>query len=102
MEQKRELTKEEATNALQTDLLNSVQELNGLLKDLSHGEAKRLLMATVSYPLSEEDFSSEKESMRKAYSATKRITDSKIALGVEVTLEAMLKQQLEQTGENDV
>lgn len=93
--EKKELTKEEAVNALQEEILNSTQELNSLLPELGHGEAKRLLMAVVSYPLMDEDFSSESLEMRQAYSATKRITDAKIALGVEVTLEAMLKEQLE-------
>lgn len=98
--EKRELTKEEATDALQSEILNSTQELNDLLPDLGHGEAKRLLIASIQYPLVDENFQGESEEMRKAYSATKRITDAKIALGVEVTLEAMLKEQLEaQKGE---
>lgn len=100
--EKKEITKEEAVNAMQTEILNSIQELNNLLPDLGHGEAKRLLIAAISYPLMEEDFSGEQESMRKAFSATKRITDAKVALGVEVTLEAMIKEQMEQqSGENN-
>lgn len=94
--EKKELTKEEAVNALQQDILDSTQELNDLLPELGHGEAKRLLLASISYPLMEEDFSTESEAMIKAFSATKRITDAKVALGVEVTLEAMIKQQFEQ------
>jgi hypothetical protein len=95
--EKRDITKEEAHGALQTEILNSIQEVNTLLSDLGHGEAKRLLLATLSYPLETQDFSGETVPMIKAYSAAKRIKDAMIALGVEVTLEAMLKQQLEET-----
>jgi hypothetical protein len=94
--EKREISREEATNALQTDILNSLQELKDLQNEIGHGEVKRLDLAIAAYPLMEEDFSHESEAMRKSYSAHKRITDAKIALGVEVTLEAMLKQQLEE------
>lgn len=103
--EKQELTREEATNALQADILDSIKEVNDLLPELGHGEAKRLLLAALSYPLETQDFSSDKQELRTAYSAVKRITDAMIALGVEVTLEAMLKQQLEtqqnENGENN-
>lgn len=103
--EKREISKEEALDALQTDLLNSLQEVNELLPNLGHGEAKRLLIAALSYPLAEEDFSQDlNQDLRKAYNASKRVTDAKIALGVEVTLEAMLKQKVEEEqkeGENN-
>ena len=91
--EKREITKEEANDALQVEILNSLKEVNDLLPELGHGEAKRLLLATLSYPLETQDFSGEKTAMRVAYSATKRIKDAMIALGVEVTLSNMIKQQ---------
>lgn len=93
---KQEITKEEAQNALHAEILDSLKEVNDLLPDLGHGEAKRLLLAALSYPLETQDFSTEKDAMKRAYSASKRIKDAMIALGVEVTLEAMLKQQMEE------
>lgn len=101
--EKPELTKEDLTNGLQVEILDSLKEVNDLLPELGHGEAKRLLLATLSYPLEVQDFSSEKEDMRKAYSATKRIKDAMIALGVQVTLENMVNKQLdEQNAENAI
>jgi hypothetical protein len=98
----KEITKEEAQNALQIEILDSIKEVNDLLPSINHGEAKRLLMAVLAYPLEVQDFSADKEDLRNAFSATKRIKDAMIALGVEVTLEAMLKQQVEeQQGENN-
>ena len=93
--EKRDITKEEAQEALQSEILNSLKEVNDLLPELGHGEAKRLLLASLSYPLETQDFSSESVDMAKAYSATKRITDAMIAIGVEVSIESMLKQALE-------
>lgn len=94
----RPLTKDEVGSALQIEILNSLQEINSLLPDLGHGEAKRLLMANLSYPLETQDFGNESESMRKAYSASKRITDSMIALGTEVVLESLMQQKVTEEG----
>lgn len=92
---KKDITKEEALGALQGEILESLKEVNDLLPELGHGEAKRLLMATLSYPLEVHDYSLEKDSMKLAYSATKRLKDAMIALGVEVTLENMVRKQVE-------
>jgi hypothetical protein len=104
--EKKQLTKDEAEAGLQIEILDSLKEVNDLLPELGHGEAKRLLLATLSYPLETQDFVDETVPMKKAYSACKRITDAMIALGVEVTLETMLKQQMEaqsneENGENN-
>lgn len=101
--EKRELTKEEAREALEAELLDNLQQVQDLLPLIGHGEAKRLLTAALMYPLAEEDFSQERnQNIRKAYNASKRVTDAKIALGVEVTLEAMLQQKIqEEQGENN-
>jgi hypothetical protein len=100
--EKKELSREEATEALQAEILDALNEVNNLLPELGHSEAKRLLLAMLSYPLETQDFSDAKEALRKAYSASKRSKDAMIALGVEVTLENMIKQQFEaQEGENN-
>jgi hypothetical protein len=93
-EPKKELTKEEKLGSMEADIFDGIMEVKDLLPELGHGEAKRLLIAALSYPYTVEDFTYDSEAMRKAYSATKRIKDSMIALGVEVTLENMVKQAM--------
>lgn len=93
--EKKDITKEEMEGALQNEILDNLKEVNDLLPELGHGEAKRLLLATLSYPLEDQSFEDESFAMKRAFSATKRTKDAMIALGVQVTLENMLKQQTE-------
>lgn len=90
--EKRDITKEEVNEALQTDILNGLKEVNDLMSQLGHGEKERLLMANLAYPLQDTDFSGDKPELNRAFSASKRITDAMIALGVQVSLENMIQQ----------
>lgn len=97
-QENREITKEEKLGALEADILNGVKEVYDLLPELGHGEAKRLLMANLQYPHIVEDFNlanRDGEALIKAFSASKRIKDAMIALGIEATLEAMVRQAME-------
>lgn len=94
--EKRDISKEEMSAALQNEILNSLQELKELQSEIGHSEAKRLDLAAAAYPFLNEDFSQEPEAMKKSFSAHKRIKDAMIALGVEVTLENMLSQKVEE------
>lgn len=94
-ELKKEMTKEEKLDAMQAEIFGNILEVKDLLPELGHGEAKRLLIATLSYPYADEDFSLEQnQSLIQAYGACKRVKDAMIAVGVEVTLETMVQQAI--------
>ncbi len=83
----------EVKHRLQEDIdvaLNSIEEQLPLI---GHSEAKRLFVAATKYPLETADFSKESEAMIKAFSASKNVKDALVALGVEVVIEQMLRQQ---------
>lgn len=81
---------------LQEDIEVAFQSIDEQLPLLGHSEAKRLFIAATKYPLEIADFGEESEPMIKAFSASKNVKDALIALGVEVVIEQMLRQQQEQ------
>lgn len=97
----RQLTKDEVNLALQDEILNSLQELNNLHTEIGHSEAKRLHIACSQYPLADADFSDESDAMKLAFGACKRMTDAKIALAVEVTLQSMIEREMGQRVETE-
>ena len=96
MSEKKETTQAEMVSFLEANLNADLTELEERLTLLKHGETKRLLMAAMSYPAKETDFTSDREELIRAYSACKRISDSLVALGAEVLVAGMMEQQLEQ------
>ena len=102
----REITNEEANYALQDEILNGLKEVNDQLSGIGHGEAKRLLLASLSYPLLEEDFSSDSDAVKVAFSAIKRNIQAKAGLAGQIAREEFidnLKKEVEsQQGEKNV
>ena len=78
---------------VEEQIQTGIKELEELLPLLGHSQAKKLLLAAMKYPMEEAQF--EDESMIKAFSATKRITDGLVALGVETVVEQMVKNHAE-------
>lgn len=96
------VTKEDKVAAMEQNIVEGIQEIEDQLGLIGHGQAKRLLMAVLHYPLIEENFHGESEAMIKAFSAAKRVKDTVIALGVEGTIEQMMesyKQEAEALGQ---
>jgi hypothetical protein len=93
--EKAEMTKEDKLDSMQGEIMTGILEVKDLLPELGHGEAKRLLIAAISYPFTVEDFSNDSDSMKKAYSACMRTKDAMIAVATEVTIENMVKQAME-------
>lgn len=92
---------------VESQIKEALEELETLLPDLGHSQSKRLLLAAMRYPMEEAQFDQnvDGDTLVKAYSATKRITDSLVALGVETVIEQMVathKAELENTGEANV
>jgi hypothetical protein len=85
---------------VESQIKDSLEELEGLLPLLGHSQSKRLLIAAMKYPMEETTF--EEEDMIKAYSATKRISDGLVALGVETVVESMLQNHKEQMEKENV
>ena len=81
---------------VEEQIKDSLAEVEGLLPLLGHSQAKRLLLMSLKYPMEEAEVSSEDEAFIKAYSATKRITDGLVALGVETVIEQMVSNHREQ------
>lgn len=94
---------EEVQSHIQDQINQSLYDLQQLLPQLGHSQAKRLLMAAVEYPMKEANFKDDTDAMIRAYSAVKTITDALVALGVEVALQGMLENQakLNSEGENN-
>lgn len=85
---------------VEAQIKESLEELEDLLPLLGHSQAKRLLVASMKYPMEEVTF--EEEDMIRAYSATKRITDGLVALGVETVIESMVNNHKEQMEKENV
>lgn len=85
---------------VEAQIKESLEELESLLPLLGHSQAKRLLLAAMKYPMEETTF--EEEDMIKAYSATKRINDGLVALGVETVIESMVSNHKEQMEKENV
>jgi hypothetical protein len=86
-------TQNPTISLVQAQIEESNAELQEILPLLGHSQAKRLLLAAMKYPMEETTF--EEEDMIKAYSATKRITDGLVALGVETVIETMVHNHKE-------
>lgn len=100
MEQPKVVPQQEVVARIQAELDAANYELENIfLPQLGHSEAKRLLVAIHKYPQEVADFSKEKEAMVRAFSLSKRAKDYLIAMGVEVVIEKMLRQQQEARGE---
>jgi hypothetical protein len=85
---------------VESQIKESLEELEELLPLLGHSQAKKLLIASMKYPMEETTF--EDETMIKAFSATKRITDGLVALGVETVIETMVQNHKEQQQTEEV
>ena len=94
--EKRDISKEEAYEAIRLQMAQALQEVRELLPSLKHGEAKRLFDASLTLPYVEEDFSAESEAMIKGYSAVKRLTEAKVDLYSRELVDAMLEQAQQQ------
>jgi hypothetical protein len=88
------MSENQTISMVQEQIEESLQELENLLPLLGHSQAKRLLLASMKYPMVEATF--EEEDMIKAFSATKRITDGLVALGVETVIETMVQNHKDQ------
>jgi len=85
---------EEVQHRLEVLVRESLAEIkNDLLPHLKHGEAKRLLMATLEYPQTVADFSQESHELIRAFSAAKAVTDAMISLGVEVVISKLVERE---------
>lgn len=97
------LPKEQVVSELQTIIDQSIQELEyDLIPNLRHGEAKRLLVAVLKYPKEVADFSNDRVELIHAYSASKALQDALVGMGVEVTIDRMIKAQMEETSSEGV
>lgn len=95
--EKNESTQKQAMEFLEAQVNQARYDLKeNLLPYLGHGQKERLLLAMADYPQKETDFSAENVEMIKAYSALKICFDANVALGVEVVIEEMTRQQMEQ------
>lgn len=87
--EKREITKEEALEAIQNEYFSALNAVDENMGEIGHGEAKRLLRAIFTYPRVTEDFKDESEAFRKIYSALKIGKDADILVGAEVFMEEL-------------
>lgn len=86
---------------VESQIKESLEQLEELLPQLGHSQSKRLLLAAMRYPMTEESFDEavEGSDMIKAFSATKRVTDALVALGVETVIEQMVANQMKENEE---
>lgn len=94
--EKKEISQEEVVSHLQDQIHQAKYDLEHVfLPQLGHSEAKRLLLAAMSYPMHDKAFDpkTDGEAMVKAYSACKAISDALVALGVEVVIHQMVENQ---------
>jgi hypothetical protein len=86
---------------VESQIKESLEQLEELLPQLGHSQSKRLLLAAMRYPMTEESFSEEADGqvMILAFSATKRVTDALVALGVETVIEQMVSNQMKENEE---
>lgn len=86
---------------VESQIKESLEQLEELLPQLGHSQSKRLLLAAMRYPMVEETFDEgvDGQSMVLAFSATKRVTDALVALGVETVIEQMVANQKQENEE---
>lgn len=94
------ISKSEVMETLESQIKEDLSQLEQELQLLSHGQKTRLLLAEARYPMEEEMFT--EEPLIKAFSTMKRLKDSLVAFGVEITIQHMIDQQTKQQGEPNV
>lgn len=94
MEMPKEVSQEEVISRIQADIEIAFATIEEQLPLLGHSEAKRLFLAATKYPVESSDFSGESEAMIRAFSASKNVKDSLVALGVEVVIKQMVENQM--------
>jgi hypothetical protein len=88
------LPKETVVKNLEEEVTAQIAELEyNLIPHLKHGEAKRLLIASLKYPQSDTDFSGDNETLIRAYSVSKALKDNLVGLAVEVVIERLIQNQ---------
>ena len=90
------VTQEEVISRISVDIAEVTASLEELMPQLGHSEAKRLFLASTKYPLEHSEMEGESDAFRRAYGYSKNVKDALVALGVEVVIEQMLRQQQEQ------
>lgn len=104
----KQISREEVLKATEDQINNDLSEVETQISLLSHGQKTRLLIAEAKYPIEETSFSNEPE-LAVAFSTMKRLKDSLVAYGVEITVSEILKksqekfdeEQKSQKGENN-
>ncbi len=95
MDKSQIIPQSEVISRIQSEIEVALDELENIfIPLLGHSEAKRLLIAATKYPMEVTDFSQEKNvALIRAYSCSKTVKDNLVALGVEVVITQMIKQQ---------
>ena len=89
------VTQEEVISRISVDIAEVTASIEELLPQLGHSEAKRLFLASTKYPLEHSEMAGESDAFKRAYGYSKNVKDALVALGVEVVIEQMLRQQQE-------
>jgi hypothetical protein len=94
--EKKPITMEQYVNELGTQIQSDLEELDGLIDQMGHSQAKRLLRAELWYPLREDPVDGMEDIMRTAILTSRRLKDSLVALATESVLQKNLgiEQQL--------
>lgn len=96
-EQNKALPKAAVVSALEQQYNEALQEVETLLPQVGHGEAKRLLMAELNYPKDDLDTTGESVAFKQLYAASKRAKDALVGLATEAVIEKLIQaQQAEQ------
>lgn len=78
---------------MESQIKEDLDILDDVMDELGHSQAKRLLLASAAYPMRDDTSKFYGDSEIKAFSALKRIKDATVALGVEVVIESIMKDQ---------
>ena len=88
--EKKPITMEQYVNELGTQIQSDLEELDGLIDQMGHSQAKRLLRAELWYPLREDSVDGMEDIMRTAILTSRRLKDSLVALATESVLQKNL------------
>lgn len=84
---------QQVISIMESQIKEDLEILENVMDELGHSQAKRLLLASAAYPMRDDTKRFYGDSEVKAFSALKRIKDATVALGVEVVIDSIMKDQ---------
>lgn len=98
---KQTITMEDYVRELTDSISDDLNQLEALIDQMGHSQAKRLLRAELWYPLKEESIDGMEDIMRTAILTSRRLKDNLVSIATESVLQKMIEKEKQQQGELD-